>query len=109
MISSPANFRPQTSRYRKLSAMRTSPFIRRVIVFLIISVPTPTALAQRQPDDVIRVSTDLVQTDFMVFDKQGNFIDGLKREQFVFKVDGKPREVSFFDRLAAVSPSAEAQ
>ncbi len=89
--------------------MRIAPFIRRVITFLIISVPTLTALAQQKPDDVIRVSTDLVQTDFMVFDKQGNFVDGLKRDQFVFKVDGKPREVSFFDRLAAGSRSEEAQ
>ena len=89
--------------------MRTAPFIRRVIVSLIISVPTLTALAQQKPDDVVKVSTELVQTDFMVFDKQGNFVDNLKRDQFVFKVDGKPREISFFDRLAAGSRSEEAQ
>ena len=62
-----------------------------------------------QQDDVLRVNTDLVQTDFMVFDKQGNFIDGLKREQFVLKVDGKLREISSFDRLNAGSRSEEAQ
>jgi VWFA-related protein len=89
--------------------MRTAPFIRRVIISLIISVPTLTALAQQKPEDVVKVSTELVQTDFMVFDKQGNFVDNLKREQFVFKVDGKPREISFFDRLAAGSRSEEAQ
>lgn len=89
--------------------MRTAPLIRRVIISLIISVPTLTALAQQKPDDVVKVSTELVQTDFMVFDKQGNFVDNLKRDQFVFKVDGKPREISFFDRLAAGSRSEEAQ
>ena len=89
--------------------MRTAPFIRRVIISLIISVPTLTALAQQKPDDVVKVSTELVQTDFMVFDKQGNFVDNLKRDQFTFKIDGKPREISFFDRLAAGSRSEEAQ
>src|SRR5262245_8177523 len=89
--------------------MTLAPFIRRVITVLIISVPTLTALAQQKPDDVVSVNTNLVQTDFMVFDKQGNFVDGLKRDQFVFKVDGKPREVSFFDRIAAGSRSEEAQ
>jgi hypothetical protein len=90
--------------------MRTAPFIRRVIIlWAILSVPALTVFAQQKPDDVIRVSTDLVQTDFMVFDKQGNFIDGLKRDQLVFKVDGKPREISFFDRLIAGSRSEEAQ
>ncbi|HEX8898370.1 MAG TPA: VWA domain-containing protein, partial [Chthoniobacterales bacterium] len=45
----------------------------------------------------------------MVFDKQGNFVDGLKREQFAFKVEGKPREITFFDRVTAGSRSEEAQ
>lgn len=63
----------------------------------------------KPPDDVVKVSTELVQTDFMVFDKQGNFVDGLKREDFVLKVEGKPREFTFFDRLAAGSRSEEAQ
>ena len=90
--------------------MRTAPLIRRVIIlWAIISVPAATAFAQQKPDDVVRVNTDVVQTDFMVFDKQGNFVDGLKRDQFVFKVEGKPREILFFDRLAAGSRSEEAQ
>lgn len=97
-------------RNQKLSAMRIAPFIRRVIIlWAILSVPASAAFAQQKPDDVVRVSTDLVQTDFMVFDKQGNFVDGLKRDQLVFKVDGKPREISFFDRLMAGSRSEEAQ
>jgi VWFA-related protein len=90
--------------------MRAASFIRRVIIlWSILSVPALTTIAQQKPDDVVRVNTDLVQTDFMVFDKQGNFVDGLKRDQFVFKVEGKPREISFFDRIAAGSRSEEAQ
>jgi VWFA-related protein len=62
-----------------------------------------------QTPDVIRVNTSLVQTDVMVFDKQGNFVDDLKREQFVLKVDGKPRDVSFFELVTAGSRNEEAQ
>jgi len=90
--------------------MRKAPLIRRVIIlWAIISVPAAAAFAQQKPDDVVRVNTELVQTDFMVFDKQGNFVDSLKRDQFAFKVEGKPREVLFFDRIAAGSRSEEAQ
>ena len=63
----------------------------------------------RQGQDVVRVNTSLVQTDVVVFDKQGGFVDGLKREQFALKVDGKPRDISFFERVVAGSRSEEAQ
>jgi VWFA-related protein len=63
----------------------------------------------RQGPDVVRVNTSLVQTDVMVFDKQGGFVDGLKRDQFVLKVDGKPRDISFFERIVAGSRNEEAQ
>ena len=63
----------------------------------------------RQAADVVRVNTALVQTDVMVFDKQGTFVDGLKRDQFVLKIDGKPRDISFFERIVAGSRNEEAQ
>ena len=63
----------------------------------------------KQPQEVIRVNTSLVQTDVMVFDKQGSFVDGLKREQFALKIDGKPRDISFFERVVAGSRNEEAQ
>ncbi|MGH9941214.1 MAG: VWA domain-containing protein [Pyrinomonadaceae bacterium] len=75
------------------------------------------ATAQQQPtqrppepaDDVVRVETELVQTDVMVFDSQGRFVDGLKPEQFVLKVDGKPQSVQFFERVRAGSVDEEGQ
>ena len=36
--------------------------------------PTPSP----EQDDVIRVNTELVQTDVTVFDKKGQFVDSLK-------------------------------
>ncbi len=59
---------------------------------------------QPQPspaDDVIRVNTELVQTDAMVFDKKGHFVSGLKPEQFVLKIDNKPRSIAFFESVAS--------
>lgn len=63
----------------------------------------------RSPQDVVRVNTALVQTDVMVFDKSGAFVDGLKRDQFTLKIDGKPREISFFEKIVAGSRNEEAQ
>ena len=62
-----------------------------------------------QSEEVVRVNTALVQTDVTVFDRRGTFVEGLKREQFVLKVDGKPREISFFEKVKAGSHSEEVQ
>ena len=61
------------------------------------------ANAQQEPE-VIRTKTELVQTAVTVLDKKGNFVEGLKRDQFELVVDGKPRPVAFFERIAAGSP-----
>jgi hypothetical protein len=63
----------------------------------------PATQAQQDTDDVIRINTELVQTDVLVFDKGGRFVDNLQREQFEVRVDGKPVPVSFFDRVVAGS------
>src|SRR6266542_3403240 len=88
---------------------------RGLLVLAISSTLALTAGAQQkqtlsiQSEEVIKIDTTLVQTDVMVFDKQGSFVDGLKRDQFGLKIDGKPREISFFEKIQAGSPSEEAQ
>lgn len=72
-----------------------------------------TAQLQKQPpsqqgEDVVRVNTNLVQTDLMVFDKQGHFVDGLQREQFELSVNGKPQAISFFEQVRAGSSKEQA-
>ncbi len=52
-----------------------------------------------EPDDVIKFETSLVQTDVMVFDKNGRFVDGLKPEQFQLKINNAQREISFFEAI----------
>jgi VWFA-related protein len=68
----------------------------------------PAIFAQTQPQkpaeeqgDVIRVNTELVQTDVMVFDRKGHFVDGLRGDQFALKVDNKPTSISFFERVTS--------
>lgn len=69
-----------------------------------------TPAPQRQDDeDVVRVNTQLVQTDVMVFDKSGKFIEGLKPEHFELKVDGRETPISFFDRVQAGTVNEDAQ
>jgi VWFA-related protein len=62
--------------------------------------PPPVLQSQSPADDVVRVSTELVQTDVTVFDKQGRFVDQLTGNDFELFVDGKPQEISFFERVA---------
>src|SRR6476646_506741 len=73
---------------------------------LLFSLSFVVANAQQpapQQPEVIRTNTELVQTAVTVIDKKGNFVDGLKREQSELTVDGKPREVAFFERISAGS------
>lgn len=60
--------------------------------------------SKTQDDDVLRINADLVQTAMTVIDKNGRFVDGLDRGQFELTVDGKPRPISFFERVTAGSP-----
>jgi VWFA-related protein len=57
----------------------------------------------------VRVYSDLVQTDVMVFDKDGRFVNGLKREDFELRIDGKPQPVEFFERVSTGSGNEEVQ
>ena len=61
----------------------------------------PSPPPRGDADDVIKFETSLVQSDVMVFDKNGRFVDGLKPEQFQLKINNIPREISFFERFTS--------
>lgn len=63
----------------------------------------------KQDDEVVRIDVNLVQTDVMVLDKQGRFVDNLQREQFDLRLDGRPQAISFFERVMSGSSREEAQ
>ena len=64
---------------------------------------------QLPAEEVIRVSTDLVQTGVSVFDKHGKFVEGLTKEDFELKVDKHPVAVNFFELVATGTSREEIQ
>src|SRR5256714_2597873 len=99
--------------------LRRSSFKSRPVVLLLAALcalaPCLRARAQGPPtpkqddEEIVRISTDLVQTDVMVFDRDGKCVDGLKPEQFDLKVDGRPQQIVFFDRVQAGTVNEDAQ
>lgn len=84
-------------------------FGRLFLLVALLLCPLAGARAQTQDkDDVVRVESELVQTDVMVLDKSGKFIDGLTREQFELRVDGQPVPLAFFERVSAPVRKGEA-
>jgi VWFA-related protein len=69
----------------------------------------PEPQQSKPPDDVVRVFTELVQTDVMVFDKRGHFVDGLTRDNFEIKIDGQARPIEFFEQIKAGTRDEELQ
>ena len=72
-----------------------------------LSAQTPVQTGRQDQSEVLRVFTELVQTDVMVFDKGGKFVNGLKREDFELKIDGKPKPIEFFETVTAGSVNEE--
>jgi VWFA-related protein len=69
----------------------------------VVSAQTTPLPAPKSQDEVVRVYTELVQTDVMVFDKQGKFVNGLTRDNFELRIDGKPRAIQSFEQITAGS------
>ncbi|HYE14866.1 MAG TPA: VWA domain-containing protein, partial [Pyrinomonadaceae bacterium] len=68
----------------------------------------PRRPAPEKEDEVVRITTELVQTDVAVFDKRGRFVDDLRPEQFELWVNGKKQAIAFFERVRAGSRVEEA-
>ncbi|HEX3086092.1 MAG TPA: VWA domain-containing protein [Pyrinomonadaceae bacterium] len=87
--------------------MKFKTLILQVLVFataLILLAASASAQQPQKPaEDVVRVSTDLVQSAFTVVDKDGHFVEGLRQDQLELTVDGRPRPISFFERVTAGS------
>lgn len=68
-----------------------------------------SALPQDDATDVLRVETELVQTAIMVVDKNAKFVEGLRRDQFEMRIDGKPQPISFFEQVEMGTPKERQQ
>jgi hypothetical protein len=93
-----------------------SPLITALLLFVVIGSIT-SALAQKpgptkpsaQSDDVLRINTNLVQTDVTVVDKHGQVVTGLRSDQFELRVDAKPQPLAFCEEVVAGSADEEKQ
>src|SRR6476619_3365374 len=93
---------------------RNLPWFAHSLLLICLLLGRPALFAQnpqepKPSDDVVRVFTELVQTDVMVFDKQGRFMDGLNRDNFEIKIDGQVRPIQFFEQVKAGTSNEEAQ
>ena len=74
-------------------------FLCLLIVWSSASAQVPQTPRPSTQDEVVRVYTELVQTDVMVFDKEGRFVHGLKRDDFQLRVDGQLVPIQAFDLI----------
>ena len=63
----------------------------------------PAGQQNPQTTTTVRVSVGLVQTDVMVFDRQGRFVPDLKLEQFELRIDGKRQPIAFCELVSSGS------
>ncbi|CAN5753902.1 hypothetical protein BH18ACI4_BH18ACI4_12230 [soil metagenome] len=82
---------------------------RVLICLLALSLNVLGQTGSQNQSEVVRMFTDLIQTDVMVFDKQGRFADGLHREDFELRIDGKVKPIEFFERISVGSANEETQ
>jgi VWFA-related protein len=72
--------------------------------------PQPEATPQQSStpaeEDVVRITTNLVQVDAVITDKSGHPITDLKPEEVEILEDGKPQKISHFSYIVAAGPSA---
>lgn len=97
--------------------MKTYGFIATVLVSLIaVSVhaqrpsasPTPQTKGAASQDDILRVTTNLVQVDIVVTDNQGRQVVDLRPEDFEILENGKRQQITNFSYVTATgSPIAE--
>ena len=64
--------------------------------------PGVPAAAGHDEDDVVRITSNLVQFDAVVTDKQGRQVTDLKAEEFEILADGKPQKITNFSYVRNV-------
>jgi VWFA-related protein len=65
---------------------------------LILTVSNPLCPAQTAggEEDVILIETNLIVSDVMVLDKNGNPVKGLKKDDFIVRENDEPQEIGVF-------------
>ena len=75
-----------------------------------ITPTSPSVPQQRpqkpEPEDVVRITTNLVQVDAVVTDKSGKPVTDLKPEEIEIFEDGRKQKITNFSYILAESPEA---
>jgi VWFA-related protein len=87
--------------------------MRKIIPLLLVAAiavsaqtPTPQQPQDIGPDDMIRVTTSLIQTDVVVTDKNDNVIDDLTLADIKVFENGKRQDLQFLEFVKANDPNA---
>jgi VWFA-related protein len=70
--------------------------------------PKATPPVAVDEDEVVRITTNLVQLDVIVMDKHGKQVTDLKTEDFQMLEDGKPQKITNFSYVNTETPAANA-
>src|SRR5207245_6591301 len=79
-----------------------------VMAFSVVAAQTPGTPQKPQPqiapEDIIRITTSLVQTDVVVTDKNDQIIPDLKLEDFELLDNGKKQDIRFMEFVGTETP-----
>ena len=67
----------------------------------------PKQAGKNQQDEVVRITTNLVQFDVVVTDKEGRQITDLSPEDFEISEGGKRQQITHFSYISAVNPKSQ--
>jgi VWFA-related protein len=84
-------------------------FLNVLLVGLVCGQQKTKPSQREQSDDVVRIKTELVQTDVTVVDKRGRFVSGLSADDLELRVDSKLQPLSFFEEVRTGSVDEEKQ
>jgi VWFA-related protein len=69
--------------------------------------PQPVPAQQTDEDEVVRITTNLVQIDAVVTDKSGKLVTDLRPEEVEIMEDGRPQEITNFTFVSSESGTAQ--
>src|ERR1043165_6424030 len=70
---------------------------------------TPSSSTSAQDEEVVKITTNLVQVDVIVTDKQGRVVTDLQPSDFQIFEDGNPQPITNFSFVETNSPNPMAE
>jgi VWFA-related protein len=67
-----------------------------VVVVCVLSVGRSACAQEIEPDDVVKMRTDIVTVPVVVVDSRGHRVVGLRQDDFVVRAEGQPQRIEFF-------------